>query len=251
MRVLVLSDLHIEFEDFHTDTSNVDAVILAGDIHVKEKGFRWAFENIKEIPVLYVLGNHEFYGKAYPRLIHKLKKMAQDCHVHIMENDVININNINFLGCTLWTDFSLLGDPRLSGYECQQAMTDFKKIRIEPRYSKLRSIDVSVIHRKSVQWLDKALERLKGQTNVVVTHHAPSKTSIPDELKEDVISSAYASNLEHLIHKHQPAYWIHGHLHNSSNYTIGNTRILCNPRGYKGERNCDFNEHLTVDFIPN
>jgi len=232
MKVLVLSDLHVEFEDSTIDTSNVDVVILAGDIHIKKNGVKWINENIQKTPVVYVLGNHEFYGKAYPKLVHDLKKSTIGSNIHILEKDSISVEGVNFLGCTLWTDFELLGDPRIAGYECQQVMTDYKKIRVSPKFSKLRSIDVASIHRQSLTWLCSELESLEGQTNVVVTHHAPSAKSLPEQFKNDIVSSAYASDLEHVILQYSPKYWIHGHLHNSSDYEIGNTRVLCNPKGY-------------------
>ena len=247
MKILVLSDLHIEFEDYQVNFSGVDVVVLAGDIHVKEYGYRWALENIKNIPVVYVLGNHEYYGKAYPRLVEKLKEESAGSNIHILEKDVVHIDGVNFLGCTLWSDFELLGDPRIAGFECQQVMTDFKKIRLSPKFSKLRSIDVAAIHRQSLSWLRYELEKLNNQVNVVVTHHAPSRKSVLEHYKEDIISSAYASNLESVIEKHNPKYWIHGHLHNSSNYTVGKTQVVCNPRGYSGERNADFDDNFIIE----
>ena len=165
----------------------------------------------------------------------------------MLEKDVVNINGVNFLGCTLWTDFELLGDPRITGFECQQIMTDFKKIRLSPKFSKLRSIDVASIHRQSISWLSNKLEQLSGGINIVVTHHAPSIKSIPDDYRDNIISSAYASNLEKVIEKYNPIYWIHGHLHNSSNYKIGGTQIICNPRGYTHERNTDFDNKFFIE----
>ena len=161
MIIQVLSDLHIEFDDYELEITNSDVVVLAGDIHVKDKGVSWAIENIKDKPVLYVLGNHEFYGKAYPKLLNSLKDMTTGTNIQILEKDKVTIDGVNFLGCTLWTDFELFGDPRIAGFECQQVMTDFKKIRLSPKYSKLRSIDVASIHSQSLQWL-------KSETNVFI-----------------------------------------------------------------------------------
>lgn len=247
MKILVLSDLHLEFEDFEIAYSSVDLVILAGDIHVKEHGYKWALENIKDIPCLYILGNHEFYGKAYPKLIEYLKEKTKNSNIHILDKDVFTINGINFLGCTLWTDFELFGDPRITGYECQQVMTDFKKIRLSPKFSKLRSVDVASIHHQSLSWLTSELEKKEGQTNIVITHHAPSIQSVPEQYKEDVVSAAYASNLEDVITKFNPLYWIHGHMHNSSEYMVGDTRVICNPKGYPGEINPDFKSNYTIE----
>ncbi|RLJ19537.1 phosphoesterase [bacterium endosymbiont of Escarpia laminata] len=248
MKLLVLSDLHIEFEAFDIAQRDVDVVILAGDIHVKERGLSWMRENIRDVPIIYVLGNHEYYGKAYPKLVHDMKERSAGTNVHILENSVFTMNGVNFLGCTLWTDFELFADARLTGYECQQIMTEYKKIRLSPKFSKLRSIDVASIHRQSLRWLDNELAKRAGELNIVVTHHGPSPRSLPRTGMNDVSNAAYVSNLEGLIEQRQPSYWIHGHLHNSSDYLIGNCRIICNPRGYPDERNREFNRQLSIDI---
>lgn len=240
MKIQIFSDLHIEFADLDIDTSGADVVILAGDIHIKDKGLKWAIENIPDTPVLYVLGNHEFYGDAYPKLIDSLKVQAAGSNVHILEKEMVSIDGVNFLGCTLWTDFNLFDDLRLTGYECQQLMTDYRRIRVSPRYSKLRSMDVAAIHRQSLEWIRQTLKENTGESNVVVTHHAPSARSLPEYRAQEVVSAAYASNLEQVMEQYAPAVWIHGHLHNSSDYHVGNCRVVCNPRGYAGEENSEF-----------
>lgn len=248
MKVQVLSDLHIEFEDFEYENNDSDIVILAGDIHVKEKGVVWALETIKDKPVIYVLGNHEFYGKAYPKLVNSLKELVKSTNIHVLENDTVSIGGVNFMGCTLWTDFELFGDPRLTGYQCQQVMTDYKKIRVSPNFSKLRSIDVAAIHHRSLVWLRNELEIHSGETNVVITHHAPSVLSLPEGAEEDVTSAAYASHLDSVISEYNPAIWVHGHLHNTSDYLIGYCRIICNPKGYPEEINPEFNKNYIIEI---
>lgn len=146
MRIRVLSDLHLEFEDYTPDdVSDCDLIILAGDIHTKGNGIDWAQKHFADKTVLYVLGNHEFYKKAYPKLIDDLKEKTKGSNIHILENDVFTVNNINFLGCTLWTNYQLLGDPALAVFECGSIMSDYKQIRISPKYSKFRPIDASAI----------------------------------------------------------------------------------------------------------
>jgi len=247
MKLQVLSDLHIEFEDFELGESDADVLILAGDIHVRDKGVLWAMENVKDKPVLYVLGNHEFYGKAYPKLVTSLKELTKDSNVQILEKDTVTIDGVNFMGCTLWTDFELFGDPKLTGYLCQQIMTDFRKIRISPSFSKLCSLDVANIHRQSMTWLKQELQKHAGKTNVVISHHGPSPMSLPVNNVKEVVSAAYVSRLESVINDYQPAIWMHGHLHNSSDYHIGSCQVICNPRGYPGERNPAFREALVVE----
>lgn len=247
MKIQVLSDLHIEFESFNVNTSNSDIIVLAGDIHVGDKGVLWALKNIQDIPVVYVLGNHEYYDKAYPKLVDSLKELTHNTHVEILENDVFTYQGVNFMGCTLWTDFDLYGDAKQAGFECQQVMSDYRKIRLSSQFSKLRSIDVANIHAQSLNWLKKQLAVFKGETNVIITHHGPSALSLPMTHSDNVINAAYVSKLDKLLSDHQPELWLHGHLHNSSDYMIGDCRVVCNPRGYSGERNPEFNENLVIE----
>lgn len=247
MKLYISSDLHIEFEAFHPPAFDVDIVILAGDIHVKDKGFAWAKETFPDKPVLYILGNHEYYGKAYPKHVNDLKEKAKGTNVHILENEAIEIGGVRFLGCTLWTDFRLLGDPRMAGYEATQKMTDYRKIRISPSFRKLRSIDTAGIHAQSCDWLKHEVQKKEGCTKIVITHHAPSPRSIPESCREDILSAAYASNLDDFIEKSDVKLWIHGHLHWQSDYCIGNTRVICNPRGYPKEANEAFIPDFTLE----
>ena len=250
MKIQVLSDLHIEFEAFNVNTDNADLVVLAGDIHVDNRGVLWALENIKDKPVLYVLGNHEFYDMAYPELVDSLKELTQDSNVKILENDTFSYNGVNFMGCTLWTDFSLYGDAKLAELECQHVMSDYRKIRVSPKFSKLRALDVSLIHSHSLNWLTKELEKHKGETNVVISHHGPSVKSLPKykRNRDNLINAAYVSHLDYILTDYKPSMWLHGHLHNSSDYTLGDCRVVCNPRGYPKDRNPDFIAELVLEL---
>ncbi len=240
MKIQLLSDLHIEFATYKYPETGSDVVVLAGDIHTKTQGVQWALENITDKPVIYIFGNHEFYGKTYPKLIDTAKELTKGTNVHILENEVLTIDDVNFLGCTLWTDFKLYGDPRIAGYHCQQSMNDYRKIKRLPGYSKMRAIDTGRIHRESKAWLAKELEAKKGAKNVVVSHHGPSMKSVSTEFQRDLTTAAYVSKLESFIEEYTPSYWLHGHTHNSSDYRIGGCRVLCNPKGYFGEENPEF-----------
>ncbi|OUL37796.1 phosphoesterase [Nostoc sp. T09] len=246
MKIQILSDLHIEFQPFTIPNTNADVIVLVGDIHLREKGVKWAIENIHNKPVIYVLGNHEYYGSAYPKLVNKLKDYSSGTNIYILENDLITIEDVTFLGCTLWTDFKLFDNAYIASYEASQNMTDFKKIRLSPQYSKLKPVDTVEIYRKSVSWLKNTLSSLSGKI-VVLSHHAPSKKSIPSEHQEDILSAAYASNLDDLVSESGANLWIHGHIHNHLDYRIGSTRVICNPRGYPDELNTLFEPNFFVE----
>lgn len=248
MKIQIISDIHLEFGIREFDFSKADLLILAGDVSIGMAGFTWISERMKSIPVLYVLGNHEYYKNSYPKLLHKIKKAAGGTHIHVLENDSVCFGDISFHGCTLWTNFELFGDPRVAGFECQQKMNDYQLIRRDPSYARLRSIDTHLIHNESIKWLEKSLSESKSKINIVVTHHAPSIKSVKEKYKDDLISAAYASNLEDFILRTQPNLWIHGHIHEASDYYIGKTRVICNPKGYPGENAGGFREDLIVEI---
>jgi len=108
MKLHILNDLHIEFEDFAPPATDADVVILAGDIGVGVEGLRWAKDRFLDRPVIYVPGNHEFYHHDLS-LIEELKAQAPE-HIHVLNDDQVVIGGVRFLGCILWTDFALFGE---------------------------------------------------------------------------------------------------------------------------------------------
>lgn len=248
MKVQVISDLHLEFGSTELTFDKADVLIIAGDLHTGTKGVEWIVRNVPGIPVVYVLGNHEYYKGAYPKTLFKIQEAAQNTNVIVLENESIQIEDLYFHGATLWTDFELFGNARYYGSLCQERMNDYKKIRRTPSYSKLRSIDTYGIHKRSLHWLKETLEKHKGQKNIVVTHHAPSINSIPENFRQDSVSSAYASNLEAFIKDYTPNFWIHGHIHSPKRYFIDQTEVICNPHGYSGEKYNGFEKELYISI---
>jgi predicted phosphodiesterase len=110
VKIHVLSDLHTEFVDFQFPDASADLVVLAGDIGVRKSGFQFAKK--LPLPSVYVAGNHEYYGAALPRLTEKLQAEASGTNVAFLENEERVIGGVRFLGCTLWSDFSILGPGR-------------------------------------------------------------------------------------------------------------------------------------------
>lgn len=250
MKIQLMSDLHLEFSSYEPSLSrDADVYVFAGDIHTGLKAIPWLEDLRTRKPIIYTLGNHELYRETYPKLFTKIKGAVERKNLFFLEREAIEIEGVTFHGCTLWTDFNLFGNPRLTGAECQDIMTDFKKIRRLPNYSKLRAIDVSGIHLQSKHWLSESLSNSQTQKNVVITHHAPSIRSVSQNEKQKPEAASYASHLDDFIDEHKPDLWLHGHCHNSSDYKIGECRVVCNPRGYAPDHlNSDFQDQLIIEI---
>ncbi|ASK29968.1 phosphoesterase [Chryseobacterium sp. T16E-39] len=247
MKIQIISDLHQEFGSTDLSFDKADVVVLAGDINLGTKGIEWIKDKISKKPVIYVLGNHEYYKGSYPKTLNKIKEAAKDSAVFVLEDSFVDIEDVRFHGATLWTDFSIFGNPVQYGMICQPRMNDYKKIKRDPSYSKMRTIDTFKIHQFSRIALQENLEKSRGLKNIVVTHHAPSIQSVPVEYKNDPLTSAYASDLEDLIIEYKPLYWVHGHIHTPCRYTIENTEIICNPHGYIDEKYNGYEKELIIN----
>ena len=247
MKLQIFSDLHLEFKDFSPDLSQADIAIFAGDISPGTTGAEWLLALNADIPLLYVPGNHEYYRHVHGNLQRRIAGLTKGTNVHLLDDHYVEIGDIVFLGCTLWTDFNLLGNPPLSSLHCHGKMNDYRCIRTPPKYSRLTPANTISFHNQSREWLNSTLRQFTDHKVVVVSHHAPSALSIPEMYSQSELSAAYASNLDELIMHYQPDLWIHGHIHECKDYLIGNSRVICNPRGYRGQNN-EFNEKLLIDI---
>jgi predicted phosphodiesterase len=223
-----------------------DVLVLAGDVHHGTKGLEWARAHFVDVPIVYVAGNHEYYGEAMPKLTGELHARAAELGVHFLENTMVDVAGVRFLGCTLWTDLRLFGPDPMVTDVVMNAMLDYRSIRVSPEYRRLRPADTIRAHRASIQWLQKFVGQ-KSERTIVVTHHAPSARSIAPEHADDFVSAAYASRLDPLIEALSPTVWVHGHTHHGVDYRIGNTRVVSNARGYVDETRTGFVPGLVLD----
>lgn len=247
MKLHILNDLHIEFGDFTIPNTDADVIILAGDIGVGMEGLTWIEGQNLNKPVIYIPGNHEFYHNDI-RLIDKLKTQAPD-NVRVLNDDAVVIEGVRFLGSILWTDFLLFGETdKYFSVQCaRKGMNDFEIIRINgKRFTPEDSIEM---HEKSRDWLSCMLSVPFNGKTVVVTHHAPSPRSVPLRFAKDLLTPAFASNLEGLMDGSRVALWAHGHTHDVFDYEVFGTRVVCNPRGYVSyQENTEFIPDLVVEI---
>ncbi len=236
MRLRVYSDLHIEFEEFHPPEPDCDLVVLAGDVAPRTEGIAWAARHYPDTPVIYVCGNHEFYGAAAPRLARELREMGGELGIHVLENQEFEIDGIVFLGCTLWTDMALLCAPAYARARLRGVMTDYRAIQMSPQMRLLRPKDTIQLHWNSRSWLKERLDHPAGRPVVVITHHAPRAHSLAPGEAKDLASAAYASKMDRFVANSGAELWIHGHTHHCNDYLIADTRVVSNARGYPDEQ---------------
>jgi predicted phosphodiesterase len=265
MRIAILSDLHVEFEPFKPPAAarQAELVILAGDIHNGVEALHWARRTFPDQRLVQVAGNHEFFGGCWQPLLEQMREAAQALDIHLLENDSVVIDGVQFLGATLWTDFRLFETPgrplQMTADEAKpllrRRMIDFSLIRMRDSQAvggeRIFSPDDSVaIHRRSREWLARQLAIPFDGPRVVVSHHLPTWRSVAPAFLRALSNASFASNLDHLFGP--VALWVHGHTHHSFDYRVGATRIVANPRGYRmkegGFENPSFDPALRVEI---
>lgn len=234
MKIQLASDLHLEHierrypgERLIEPAPECDVLVLAGDIHNGARGVE-LFAGGK-VPVVYVAGNHEFYGRDWMKTRSEIKSAARGTNVQVLDRDVAVIGGVRFLGCTLWTDFRQRGhlQSRTMAY-VERRINDF--VVISTSKGAFRAQDALDDHEQSVEWLDEQLAMPFEGPTVVVTHHGPHPLSIHPRYIGDPLNGAFVSDLTPLVMK--ATTWLHGHVHDSFDYRVGPCRVVANPRGY-------------------
>jgi predicted phosphodiesterase len=267
MRIKLVSDLHLEFSDINIQNdNNYDVLILAGDIMVAEdlhdhpvvpsiyeygsfadlgrkqqrvarfrdflKRCSFQFPN-----TIYVAGNHEFYHGKWNRTLTVLSdECAKFPNVYFLEAGSKKIDDVTFIGGTLWTDMNK-GDP-LTLHAVRDMMNDFRCIKKEAEgYTNLKPHDTVVRHKHMLGYIKTVVAERPDEKFVVVGHHSPSFQSVHEGYRgETLMNGAYHSDLsEFIMDRPQIKLWVHGHTHHPFDYMIGETRVVCNPRGYEND----------------
>jgi len=233
MRIHLLSDLHLEFQDFSPATHDADVVVLAGDIDLLARGVEWANKNFR-CPVIYVAGNHEYYKGHLDRTLEKMRTKAFP-HVYVLENDQVVIDGVRFLGTTSWTDFRSTGDVSSALHSAQESMNDYRQIRVGTQYRRVRPIDIQQKSEYAKRWLLSQLSTTYPGKTVVVTHHAPLSQCVPG-IKYEMghLAAAYVNDWKEFA-EFDIDLWVHGHTHVGYEKSIGGIPHASNPRGYPFE----------------
>ena len=252
MKLHILSDLHLGTGGFEPPSTDADVVILAGDIARPRDAVPWARQFGK--PVLYVAGNHEFYGGSLDGTMEALRRSCDGSSVHVLDDSEVVLDGVRFLGSTLWTDFQLFEDEARqaeSMAEAQRLIRDFSRIRLaEASDAVFTPQDSATRFRRHAGWLRGRLDAPFDGPTVVITHHSPSPGSIHPRFADSLLNACFVSSAEHLLDGGRVQLWIHGHTHDSFDYRVNGTRIVCNPRGYSKDgviENAQFDAGLVID----
>jgi len=244
MRIQVLSDLHLEHEPFAPPEVPADLAVLAGDIGNGSAGIEWARLAFR-CPVIYLAGNHEYYEGEFESVQEAMRAAASGSAVELLDCSAVVLDGVRFLGCTLWTDYSLAPESERAAVveESRKRNPDYQLIRFGARaFAPEDAIALCARHRA---WLAGQLaEPFPGKT-VAITHFAPHPNSIAPAYANHPANPGFVLDLDALMGRAE--LWIHGHTHSFFDYRVRGTRVVCNPRGYPKEAT-GFRPDLTVQI---
>lgn len=260
MRLWIFSDLHLEANaDVDLAFPDADVAVVAGDVRRPMwQSVQWLSDHIApHMPVVFVPGNHEFYGGSIGGCSKRGAAAAAAVDgVCLLQDESAFFGDILFVGATLWTDYALNATPEAGRQRdldiahalnaCGGMLADHTAIAVDDTMlERWQPEHALAAHRHSRALIYSTLRKGYGGPTVVVTHHAPHPASIDRQFEGSPLNPAFASDLGDLVWETQPCMWIHGHMHNSSAYAIGETQVICNPRGYRDE-NPGFDPGLVV-----
>ena len=252
MKIAYGSDLHLELGIAKPELDSIrgaDVLMLAGDIYKGRDDvsgqplvMKYSKECVEELamPVIVVCGNHELYGEKLHRFLAGCKNFAAATeNLYFLENEALVLGGTRFLGCTLWSDFIMMGDPKAAMDLAQQIIHDYKRVKLGGPDGEERNLtpdDTRELNAVSRKFLQKSLsEKFDGKT-VVVTHFPPVPMSSPQFADSPL--TPYFNNDWALDIKNgtlSPDIWISGHTHHMEEQKVGSTRICSRQGGYPGE----------------
>ena len=265
MKIQIASDLHFEFfssskayrfkQSNILEPTNADVLVLPGDIvgAFNEISLRWFTDVCNHYPyVLYLFGNHEFYGKDFsivktmagPLLVNAINERTKKNNLILLHDSHFFLEDCIFAGGILWTDFDK--ENPLEMLKIQQGMSDY--IYIKNGEGKLLPQNILVDHRMTRAYLGSVLDHpsFEDKKKIIITHHLPSFQSTV-KYPDNYLDHAFASDMDYLVAKSD--IWVHGHTHVSYQYKLGNCEVHCNPFGYfRQEENEKYNPAYVIEI---
>ncbi len=237
MKIQFASDLHLEFGSKKVKFEvlpDVDVLVFAGDIHTNPGSIKKFFRRIRQAgyegDIVYVLGNHEFYGHDFFQI---RKEYIATCtglpRVYLLEKDTVHLEGVRFVGTCLYSDLS----APLAGINARNGITDFDTVRMNDDYDNITPEFWTEEHNQCKSFLSRELTNGDPMNTVVVTHFVPSYSLAREAFRGDVLQPAFHVEMSELMLDYEPAFWIYGHNHDEYRDTvIGRTRVMCNQMGY-------------------
>lgn len=238
MKIQLAGDLHISKKGLHLEINpEADVLVLTGDLITvaNSKKIKALFNSIRtrtEIPVLYVLGNHDYYNRTVEEAPNKYRKLSDRFdNIFLLDRDTKKIGDITFVGCTLWSKLSTWEDM----ISAVQGLNDFEYIKTHQRL--ITPDDYNNLHQKDLNWLMDILhlDQVSPQKKVIITHHAPSWRCVHESFRGSRLNPCFVSDLDRVIEEYSPELWLHGHTHQFHDLDIECTRVVNNPIGYEFE----------------
>lgn len=244
MKLQLLSDLHLETESFDPRPApGADLLVLAGDIDAGWTGYErfagWP------VPVLVVLGNHEFDDREMAEVEPGLRAVCEALGLTLLHRQSTVIaapdgRRIRFAGTPRWSDFDLFGidqrprAERAAGYFVRLMKATRRGVELDPAGIRAEGLACRA-------WLEQELSR-RGDWDAtcVITHFGPSLKSADPRYGRQPGTASFCNADDDLIPRAD--LWLHGHLHCRHDYLVDRpgrrpTRVACNARGLapKGE----------------
>lgn len=252
MKIAYGSDLHLELDIAKPDLAPVqtaDVLVLGGDIW-KGRNKLTGRPNIVEyaeecskilsIPVLIICGNHELYGQEITGFLADCRRFAETSeNVFFLENDLLKLGDVRFLGCTLWSDFAMAEKSAPAMDLAREVIHDYRRIKLADPVGEGRYIlpeDSRRWNAESRAFLEKWLATDFDGKTVVITHFPPIPMSAP-EFADSPLTPYFNNNWTAEIASGAlaPDIWISGHTHHMEELTLGRTRVRSSQGGYPGE----------------
>lgn len=260
MRIWTISDLHLRQRDAldlrkPDRYPDADVCVIAGDICERiNLAVNWVAKVIRpRMPVVFVPGNHEFYDGTVGDVRRNARTLCKALDVTLLDDDAVMIDGVRFVGGTLWTDFKLNGGTTDAVEDAMKvarvSLADYGETRVFEfdTYRQMRPEDTADMHTRTRRFIADWMQVANDAPTVVVTHHAPHRGSIHPQYLADPVTAAFVSDMAIDIERWKPVAWIHGHVHSSFDYMVGDTRVVCNPKGYRLE-NPDFDFMKVIEI---
>lgn len=238
MKIQVFSDLHGEgYHNFewvwNRVTPQAPIAVVAGDIHSRAFEDQLNEISLKFDHVIAVYGNHEWYHRD---ISWRADKTMLAKNVHVLDNDVVEIDGVLFVGCTLWSDFD--NESFHVMHSAKDMINDFRIVRSNNGGTRFTPQEALEFHRSSVQWIKHILQQNRDKKTVMVTHFMPSHKCVNEKWRRpssEMLNSYFAANCDDLIEMSEADLWICGHTHDAFDFDMFGTRMVCNPIGYPRE----------------